>query len=297
VFLVLFAGAIWSTIGLTIRLIQEAQVWQILFYRSLAMTPVLFLFIAYRSKNRPIEQVLKVGAPAAIGAIGLVFAFAGGIYAFQSTTIANALFMFATAPFITAILGWIILREQVRRGTWIAMAFAGLGLVIMLWEGLAVGAIAGNAAAVLSAIGFSVFTIALRWGKLEDMLPTVFLAGLFTLFTAYAMCRIIDHSIILSPWDSGVSMFMGVFQLGVGLWIYTIGSKTVPAAELSLLSMTEVILGPVWVWAFLGELASVWTFVGGGIIMAALAGNALSGISTSPPQKNKCEVNALILRS
>jgi len=169
VFLVLLAGSIWSTTGLMIRLIEEAQTWQILFYRSAAMTPILFLFIAYRSKNRPLENVRKAGVPAAIGAIGamgLVFAFAGGIFAIQSTTVANAMFLFATAPFFTAILGWIILRESVRKSTWIAIAIAGLGMVIMLREGLAVGALAGNAAAVLSAIGFAVFTIALRWRKL-----------------------------------------------------------------------------------------------------------------------------------
>jgi len=284
VFLVLLAGSIWSTTGLTIRLIEEAQTWQILFYRSIAMTPVLFLFITYRSKNRLIENVRKAGGPAAIGAMGLVFAFAGGIFAIQSTTVANAVFLFATAHFFTAILSWIILREPVRKATWIAIAVAGLGMVIMFREGLAAGALAGNAAAVLSAMGFAVFTIALRWRKLEDMLPTVFLAGVFAFFTALAMCRLLDQSIILSPWDSGVCIFMGVFQLGLGLSIYTFGSKVVPAAELALLSTTEVLLGPVWVWVFIGEIASLWTFVGGAILMAAIAGNALSGIRRRPPK-------------
>jgi len=284
VFLVLIAGAIWSTTGLMIRLIQEAQVWQILFYRSIAMTPVLFLFIAFRSKSRFLENFCKAGVPATIGATGLVFAFAGGIFALQSTTVANALFLFATAPFFAAILGWIILREPVRKATWVAIAGAGSGMVIMLWDGLAVGALAGNVAAVLSATGFAVFTIALRWRKLEDMLPTVLLAGVFAFFTALMMCRLLDQSIILSPWDSGVSMFMGVFQLGLGLSIYTFGSKVVPAAELVLLSMTEVLLGPVWVWVFIGEIASVWTFVGGSILMVAIAGNALSGIRRRPPR-------------
>jgi len=79
-------------------------------------------------------------------------------------------------------------------------------------------------------------------------------------------------------------MFMGVFQLGLGLSIYTFGSKVVPAAELALLSMTEVLLGPVWVWVFIGEIASVWTFVGGSILMVAIAGNSLSGIRRRPPK-------------
>jgi len=216
--------------------------------------------------------------PAAIGAIGLVIAFAGGIFALQSTTVANALFLYATAPFFAAILGWVFLREPVRMATWIAIVFASLGMVIMLWDGLAVGELAGNAAAVLSAIGFAVFTISLRWGKLEEMLPTVFLAGVFTFFASLMMCKLLSQPIILSRWDTAVSMVMGVFQLGLGLSIYTFGSKVVPAAKLALLSMTEVLLGPIWVWIFIGELAGVWTFAGGTILMAAIAGNALSGI-------------------
>lgn len=75
---------------------------------------------------------------------------------------------------------------------------------------------------------------------------------------------------------------MGVFQVGAGLAIYTIGSKVVPAAELALLSMTEVLLGPFWVWLFLGETASVYTLIGGVILLLAIAGNALTGIRRKP---------------
>lgn len=75
---------------------------------------------------------------------------------------------------------------------------------------------------------------------------------------------------------------MGVFQVDAGLAIYTIGSKVVPAAELALLSMTEVLLGPFWVWLFLGETASVYTLIGGVILLLAIAGNALTGIRRKP---------------
>jgi drug/metabolite transporter (DMT)-like permease len=90
-------------------------------------------------------------------------------------------------------------------------------------------------------------------------------------------------SLVLPPWDAAITMFMGVFQLGLGLTLYTIGSRVVPAADLTLLSMTEVMLGPFWVWLVLGETASYWTFGGGFILLAAIAGNALSGIRHRPP--------------
>ncbi len=284
VFLVLLAGSLWSTTGLMVRLIHEAQVWQILFYRSVAMTPVLFCFIRFRSQNSLLGILRKAAIPSTFGSIGLIFAFAGGIFALQTTTVANALFLFATAPFFAAILGRVLLAEPVRRVTWITIIFAFMGMMIMLWDGLTSGRLVGNAAAILSAIGFAVFTVCLRWGKLEDMLPAVFLGGVFTFFTAFMMCKILEQPLSLSLWDTSVAMFMGVFQLGLGLSIYTFGSKVVPAAELTLLSMTEVLLGPIWVWIFMGELAGIWTIVGGAILLASIAGNALTGIRQISPK-------------
>jgi drug/metabolite transporter (DMT)-like permease len=75
---------------------------------------------------------------------------------------------------------------------------------------------------------------------------------------------------------------MGVFQVGLGLVVYTIGSRVVPAAELVLLSMTEVLLGPLWVWIFVGETVSFYTLLGGAILMLAIAGNAVSGLRRKP---------------
>jgi drug/metabolite transporter (DMT)-like permease len=154
---------------------------------------------------------------------------------------------------------------------------------MMVREGLAAGALAGNAAAVGSALGFAIFTISLRWGKLDDMLPAVFVSAVLTIFVSVTMCLVLGWSLVLPAWDVGVTIFMGVFQIGLGLALYTVGSKVVPAAELTLLSMTEVLLGPFWVWAFLGETASKLTLAGGFILLSAIAGNALSGMRRRPP--------------
>ena len=211
-----------------------------------------------------------------------MMAFAGGIYAIQTTTVANAMFLFASAPFFAAILGWIILRESVRRATWIATAIGTVGIAIMVIDGISVGHVIGNISALLSALGFAIFTIALRWGKLGDMLPAVFLAGIFAIIVSGILCVLNNYEFLLSTNDALIALSMGVFQVGAGLAIYTIGSKVVPAAELALLSMTEVLLGPFWVWLFLGETASVYTLIGGVILLLAITGNALTGIRRKP---------------
>jgi drug/metabolite transporter (DMT)-like permease len=280
--LVLMAGVFWSSMGLGIRNIEQANVWQILFYRSLALAAFLFCIITIRSAFRPLRAIRSAGIAGAIGGVGLVFAFSGGIYAIQTTTVANAMLLFASAPFLAAVAGWIVLREPVRRATWIAMLFAVVGIAIMVINGFAAGRMAGNISAILSACGFAVFTIALRWGKLEDMLPAVFLAGIFAVVTAALVCGVSGFSLVLPRNDVAIAVAMGVFQVGMGLVVYTIGSRVVPAGELALLSMTEVLLGPLWVWLFIGETASFYTLLGGAILMLAIAGNAVSGLRHKP---------------
>ena len=282
VFLVLFAGLCWSSMGLGIRFIEVANVWQILFYRSLALAPFLFIIIAVQSGGKPLPVIRKVGPAGLIGALALVFAFTGGIFAIQATTVANAMFLFAAAPFLAALLGSLILRERVRTATWWAMTLAMLGIAVMVWEGISLGRMSGNIAALISALGFAVFTIALRWRKLDDMMPTVFLAGVFAAIIAAVICQLTGYSLVLPMQDILIAMSLGVFQVGAGMVIYTIGSRTVPAAELALLSMTEVVLGPFWVWIFLGETAGVYTLLGGVVLLTAIAGNALSGLRHKP---------------
>lgn len=113
-------------------------------------------------------------------------------------------------------------------------------------------------------------------------MPAVFLAGVFAIVTTSLVCFGSGYGLSIPANDIAIALAMGVFQVGLGLTVFTIGSKVVPAAELALLSMTEVLLGPLWVWLVLGETASAFTLGGGAILMFAIAGNALSGLRRKP---------------
>ena len=282
VVLVLAAGICWSTIGLGVRHIEIADVWQILFFRSLALTPLLLLVMTLRARGNPFSVIYNAGLAGIFGGISLVFAFSGGILAIQTTTVANAMFLFAAAPFFAAVLGWVALGEHVRKATWVSMGCALLGIFLMVWEGFSLGRIIGNVSALISALGFAAFTISLRWGKLEDMMPAVFLAGIFAIVAAGIICQIKGYGFSIPTHDIGLAMAMGIFQVGAGLILYTLGSKVVPSAELALLSMTEVVFGPFWVWLFLGETIGGYTLIGGGVLLLAITGNALSGLRRKP---------------
>ena len=247
------------------------------------MSLFLYIVIRLRSGENPFLQIRRTGFPVVVAGLALVAAYSGGIYAIQNTSVANAMLLFATAPFMAAVLGWLALREHVRLATWIAIIVALGGILIMVSDKTGDVAVQGSLAALGSALGFAVFTVALRWGRSGDMLPSVFLSGLFAIVITFAICQFLELSVVLNLQDGSVAMGMGVFQVGAGLILYTLGSRSLPAAELAILSLAEVLLGPLWVWLFLNETASLNTLVGGAVLLIAIAGNAVSGKRRKPP--------------
>lgn len=275
--LVVLAGLVWSTQGLIFRQIDAAGTWATLFWRSAGMLPVLLAFLAWRARGNPLPAIRAVGLAGTLGGMGLVGAFAGAIYAIQSTTIANAVFLFAASPFLTALIGWAVLGERVRPATWAAMGIAITGILVMVSGDLSGGAMAGNAAALLSALGFAIFTVTLRWGKVADSLPSVLLGGLFSLAAGALLAAQMGQTLAVPPTDATWAMAMGAITLSGGMVLYELGSRVVPAAEAALLSNIEVMLAPLWVWLLLGETASLATFMGGAILLVAVMMNGISG--------------------
>ena len=280
---VISAGVLWSTVALGIRLIEGAGVWQILFYRSISLTLLLYTVIHLRGGSTKLVSKELFTTPKIIGGLSLVAAYAGGIFAIQTTSVANAMLLFATAPFIAAILASLFLGEKVRIMTWCAVIVAMGGIAYMFADQSTQFSLIGSLAALGSAMGFAIFSVALRWGKDDEMLPAVFLSGCFAIIITFLICLFLKQSLSLSFRDIAISFSMGIFQVGGGLVLYTIGSKALSAADLTLLSLAEVVLGPVWVWLFLGELASNNTLIGGSILLLAIITNAVSGKRWKPP--------------
>ena len=275
VYYVIVAGMLWSMIGIGIRLIENANVWQILLYRSSSLVLFLFIVLLINTKKNPFFLIYQSKLPVFIAAFGLFIAYSGGIYAVQNTSVANAMLLFASAPLITSILGYYFLGEKLSLYTFLAILIAFLGIFVMFMDSFGNNSINGSIGGVISAFGFSIFTVSLRWGKQNNMLPSVFLSGLLAIFLTVIICKIQNHNLIIERYDAFYALFLGIFQVGIGLILYTAGSKTVPAAELTLLSLCEVLLAPIWVWIFLGEGATRLTFIGGFILLIALIFNSI----------------------
>ncbi|WP_434621138.1 DMT family transporter [Tabrizicola sp. M-4] len=276
--MVLTAGLLWSFQALMIRQIEEAGPWALLVWRSLAMLPVLLAFLAWRTGGSPLPVIRRAGLAGVLGGIGLVVAMGGAIVAFQTTTVANAAFLFAASPLLAALLGWLILRETVAPRTWGAIGLALVGIFLMVRGGLATGAMLGNVAALFSALGFAAFSVALRWRRIEDSLPASILGAAFSVLAGTLAAMQTGQPLAIPATDLMWCVLMGVGTLSSGMILYTLGSRVVPSAELTLLSNTEVLLAPFWVWLIMGETASAATFTGGAVVLAAILFNAFAGV-------------------
>jgi len=280
--LVLMAGIFWSLSGLVYRWIEVATAWQVLFYRSLSLFCFIALWLVVRYRGRLVGVFQSAGRLSVLGGLCLSISFSGYILALDQTSVANALFILAAAPFFAALLGRVLLSEHISWTTSLAMGMAALGLAVMAGNELAIGRGLGELFALAAALGLAGLTITLRMRRSTDMLPAILFASLFaTLFALTGMLWDGD-SLILIPKDLSLSISLGVFQVGLGFMLYTAGSRHLPAVELTLLSLTEVIVGPILAWLGADEVPSVTTLAGGALILLAIVTLAMLGQRHQP---------------
>jgi drug/metabolite transporter (DMT)-like permease len=279
-FLAFFAGTIWSFGALIVRYMEAAQSyqWQYLFFRGLMIAIVLFIYLIAREGLAFINHFKRIGLAGLLGAVGLVTAMSGYILSITLTTVANTLFMLAATPFIAAFLGIVLLREKVRYSTWAAMIIALLGIVVMVLEGLGAGTFLGNLLALVSSLGFAVFSVSLRWRRQTPQFATIALAGILCVLFALLVLFLRNETPAMPLRNLYLSMLHG-FIVGFGLILYSFSAKFLPAAELTLFLLVEVIGGILWVYLpifGIHEIPSLPTVIGGIIVLGAIVLDGLS---------------------
>ena len=268
--LVMIAGICWSTSGIIYRVIEDASPWQVLFYRSLALFVMLAFWLSVNyHKNFSSIFSNSIGL-SLTGGVSLGVAFTTYILSLEYTSVPNAMFILAAAPFITALLGRIILGETITSTTWLCMMVSAIGIGIIVWEEVSLGKSLGEFFALCAAIGFSCMTITLRANHTNDLLPTIFLASITATIFAFIMMIFESDTFILQTLDWIYSSGMGIFQIGLGFLLFTSGARHLKAVELTLLSLTEIIAGPLLVWIFLDESPSKTALYGGALILGAI---------------------------
>ena len=285
--LVVLAGALWSTGGVLVKLVEAADSVQIVLYRSLFVIPVVAGFMAARGRGAVLASLRSIGWNGAFGGFLLAGAFITFVTALTVTTVANAAFVLGATPLMTALLGRFLLGEPVRPSTWAAMAAAALGVAVIAAPGLGPGRAAGTLLALASCACFALFSVLLRRARPQDGTPWLLLGALFSA----AICAVLlllgrgPGSLAISGRDLLACAAMGVVQIGCGLVAFTAGSRHLSAADLVLLAQVEVVLAPVWAWLVVGEVPALWTLAGGAIVLAAVTAQAVFGARPSGGQK------------
>jgi drug/metabolite transporter (DMT)-like permease len=254
--------------GLIIRNMEQADTWQINFYRALALLSSIALILAFQHRRNTLATIRKVGRPGLLGGGLLAVAGITFLQALTHTTVANTLFTLSAIPFITAALARIFLKETLQRATLLTMLLAAVGIIAMVAEGIGQGSGYGNAMALVTAFGFAGFAVIVRHNRRIDMLPTMLVSAALIALVALAV-RFDDLGITLK--DLLLCLLWGGVLSGFANWMFIIASRHLVAAEVTLFMLLEFALGPVWVWLFIGEQPTHWTILGGILVIGAVA--------------------------
>ena len=271
---VLFAGILWSFGPLVVRYMDNPnQVpWQYIFGRGLTIFILLNLYLYFEEGIRFYKNYLKIGYSGIIGGTGLGIAMISFIYSITNTSAAITLLCLAAMPFFTALLAFLFLNEKISLNVWISIFIATVGIIVMAFGSTGSNSVVGFIFGMLSSIGFSVFSVTLRWRTETPKFTTVAFSGFFCFVFASVMLFSTNQVFFSTSYNGALFSLHGTLVC-LGLILYSIGSKAIPAAELTLLSLTEVIGGIFWVWLpILGinEVPDTYTIVGGFFLFISL---------------------------
>ena len=272
--IVLIAGLFWSFGPLVIRYVDQPELfpWQYLFARGLIIFIILNFYLYLNEGTRFVKNYLRIGLSGIVGSVGLASAMMSFIWSITHTSVAITLLCLAAMPLITALLGFIFLKEKISINTWISIIVAAIGIYIMAMNDQKIDNTTGLVFGLTSAFGFSIFSISLRWRKETPQFTTVSLAGLICVLVSFYIIIQSNSSLFSSSKNEMLFSLHGTLVC-IGLILYSIGSKHLPAAELTLLSLTEIIGGIFWVWLPLfgiNEVPSTNTIIGGFLIFISL---------------------------
>jgi drug/metabolite transporter (DMT)-like permease len=263
----LASAVAYSTSGFFTRLIP-LDPWTILFWRGIFAGLFIAGFVVWRYGRQAADIVRGIGVPGVAAACLSTFATIMYINAFRLTSVADVMIMNATTPFIAAALGWLWFREREQWSTLAASAAALVGTAVMVGGAAHDGHLVGDLLAFGMALCMAGMMVVIRRHSETPMLPAAGLSALLCPLFVWELAK---------PAVGGTNMLylglFGVTQFGLGLLLLTLGARLISATETALIQAVEVPLGPLWVWLVFREVPALPTWIGGAIIMAAVAGH------------------------
>ena len=266
------AGALcMSFAALIIRLIEHADGFQILAYRSITQASVVGLFALYLSKQNVGDFLRKTDRIDALIAFFMMIAFGTYVLSLLNTSVASTLLILSIAPVFAALIGWVVNNEPPNLIATISIITAIIGVIIMIEDGFGGGRTIGNFLAVISALAFSMMLVTARRSKKSNVLKGNALGALLSgIVAAPIALGFSDGGLIIPLQDAGLSLLNGGLTIGLGILLISLAAPHLPAHEVSLLVLLESILSPIWVWLILSEPISRAEVTGGALVLFAV---------------------------
>jgi len=272
---ILVAAVAWSTAGLAQRELDANPATQVA-GRAVFAAIALFALVVVMERRGTVAAFRSMGRSGVAMAVFLAISSGTFLLALNHTTVANVLFMQAAAPMMAALLGWALLSERIDGRTWVALALAGAGVVLM-----AAGSFDAGAAAVglpfLMTASFAAVIVIARHRRDVSMMPATCASQVLVVVACLPF--VVPGSASDSDW--AILAALGVGQMGLGLALLTIGARLIPPAQVAVISLLEVVLGPLWVWLAYEERPSLATFLGGLVVVSAVVVQATGDVLVS----------------
>lgn len=260
---VALAAVAWSTAGLFQRELS-AGVGTQLAGRAFFAVLGLLVYVAIAERGGVLRAFRAIGRSGLAVAALMAVSSGAFIVALNHTTVANVLFMQALAPVLAAVLGTFV-GEPVSRRTWVAMTVAVVGVGLMV-GGPDHPSLIGVSVSFLMSVTFAAVIVVTRHRREVSMAPATCLSQVLVLLGAAPFA----HPGEVGGRDLALLAALGVCQIGLGLIFLSLGARLIPAAEVALITLLEIVLGPLWVWVALSEQPGAATLVGGAIVLVAV---------------------------
>ena len=275
------AAVAWSTAGGLQRELSVDTTTQLAgraFFAFVALTA----FVAVKNRGRTVAAFRSIGIAGVGVAVCTAIASDSFIVALNHATVANVLFLQAVSPIAAALLAWVVLGESITGRAAIAMAVALLGVGLM-FGGPGSGGLIGIGFSLAMTLSFAVGIVITRHRRDVSMAPAICLSQLLLVLAVGPFAQPAS----VGERDLVLLVLLGVGQMGLGLILFTMGTRLIVASEVALITLLEVVLGPFWAWVAVAETPALMTVIGGAVVVGAVLLQTMEAAITPAPASER----------
>ena len=269
------SGVVWSFGAVTARLADHSDAFQYLIWRSIAIIVVIEAIARVRGRAPVTPLAFRSGRTMLLACAGLLLASIAFVYAVKTTTPANASFLGSVTPLVAVLLARVTLGERLTRTTIGAVALAFVGLCVTVAGDLEAGSPTGNAAALLSSVGFAGYAVCLRTDPRRDWSPVMPGYAVMMIVLCGAITAVTGETFVPPAGDIAYALVHGGVIIVVGTVMFNVASRHIPAVAMAVFAQSEMLFVPIWAFIVLAERPSLLSIVGGAIIATAIVGKAV----------------------